>query len=119
MYPRHADRAASAVGSRGDIPGIRLCVVAHLLFGPLAIRRHRLSFSRDFRGPGHRRRGAPLATAIVERQSNIVALRVLAADDSGLRSGAPCLRDSCRLADDAPLGSVLWMSETPVNPDGQ
>jgi hypothetical protein len=108
-------RAASAGSSRRDVHGLRLCVVAHLLLGPLAAWGHRLSFSGDFRCLSCRRRGPAVATPIIERQPDDVVLRVLEAGDSGLRSGVPRLRDSCRLADDAQLGIILWMRETPPN----
>jgi hypothetical protein len=42
-----------------------------------------------------------------------VALHALAASDFRIRSRLLCSRDSCRLADDAQLGFILWMRKTP------
>lgn len=70
--------------------------------------------------PGHvrslcrHRGGDAVAAPIVERHSDGVALQSLAAGDFGIRSRISCLRDSCRLANDAQLGIILWMRETPT-----
>jgi len=111
MHPHHV--AHSAAGSRGDVPHLRLCIAAHLLPGPLATRRHRLSLPHDFRSLGRHRRGHALAASVVECPSDDLALRTVAAGDLGIRSRVPRSRDSCRVADDAQLGTILWMRETP------
>ena len=113
MHSHRARRATPAVGNFGDVPGLRFCIAAHLPFGSLVTRGHRFPSSRHFRTLDPHRGGDAVAASIVERHSDRMALHALAAGDFGIRSRIHSLRDSCRLADDAQLGIILWMSEPP------
>src|SRR6266699_2495952 len=67
----------------GGVPELRVCVVAHLLLGPLVTRGHGLPLSGHFRSLGRHCGCDAVAASTVEGHSDCVALHALAASDFG------------------------------------